>query len=139
MWSQLGVVAMTTSSSPGAWHLLFPSGRGHVLLHSKCWPWPKLQPRLAAAPAPRTGPGNAGATGIDSFLLPLHMTWRTALWSPSLPKACPWRMWSGLVARILVTLALLAPQFPQMLQPELLGLYLMKLSLTTKAADHEGC
>lgn len=33
-----------------------------------------------------TGPGNAGAVGIDSFLLPLHMTQGTALWSPGLLK-----------------------------------------------------
>jgi hypothetical protein len=36
-----------------------------------------------------------------------------------------------------MTLALFVPQFPQMLQPELLGLYMMKLSLTTKAADQK--
>lgn len=36
-----------------------------------------------------------------------------------------------------MTLALFVPQFPHMLQPKLLGLYMLKLSLTTEAADQE--
>lgn len=78
--------------------------------------------------------------GIDSFLLPLYMTQRTALWSPRLLKGqknyLPSREGGGL-ANNSVTLTLSVPQFPQMLQPELLELYMMKLSLATEAADQK--
>lgn len=157
-WPQSPIHTPHTSKAPGDWlrtagmesvggcshgHILQPSSLA-LALPCREGPRPAAFQALALAQTPatpgsctcsRTGPGNAGATGINSFLLPLHVAQETVLWLPRLLEGgknyLPRRERGGLATNS-VTLALSVPQFPQMLKPELLGLYMVKLSLATE-------
>lgn len=142
-WPQSPIHTPHTSKAPGDWLRQPTAGMesvggcsyGHILqprslalaLPCREGPHPVAFQALALAQIPatpgsctcsHTGPGNAGAIGIDSFLLPLHMTHGTVLWSPGLLKGrknyLPSRRGGGL-AKNSVTVTLSAIQFPQML------------------------
>lgn len=110
-WPQSPIHTPHTSKAPGDWlqqptagtesvggcsydHILQPRSLA-LALPCQEGPRPAAFQALALAQTPatpgsctcsHTGPGNAGAVGIDSFLLPVHMTQGTALWSPGLLK-----------------------------------------------------